>query len=83
MYLPLGSLGFAACSDVLNVSHNTIHCRGLTAVCGWALGSVVAWLVTLKQVIDAELLVSPRLVYGGGCERFPASCVGVLARVSL
>ena len=48
LYLPLGSLGFAACSDVLNVCHNTIHGRGLTAVRGWALGSVVAWLVTLK-----------------------------------
>ena len=48
LYLPLGSLGFVACSDVLNVGHNTIHGRGLVAVRGWALGSVVAGLVTLK-----------------------------------
>ena len=48
LYLPLGGLGFATCSDVLNVGHNTIHGRGLAAVRGWALGSVVAGLVTLK-----------------------------------
>ena len=48
LYLPLGSLGFAACCDMLNVCHNTIHGRGLAAICGWALGSVVAGLVTLK-----------------------------------
>ena len=48
LYLPLGSLGFVACSDMLNVCHNTIHDRGLAAVRGWALGSVVAGLVTLK-----------------------------------
>ena len=48
LYLPLSGLGFTACRDVLNVGHNTIHDRGLAAVCGWALGSVVTGLVTLK-----------------------------------
>ena len=48
LYLPLDGLGFAACSDVLNVGHNNIHGWGLAAVRGWALGSVVAGLVTLK-----------------------------------
>ena len=41
-------LGFAACSDVLNVGHNTIHGWGLAGVRGWALVSVLAELVTLK-----------------------------------
>ena len=48
LYLPLGSLCFVACSDVLNIVHNTLHGWGLAAVCGWALGSVVAGLVTPK-----------------------------------
>ena len=48
LHMPLGSLGFVACSDVLSVCHNTIHGRGLAAVRGWALGSIVAGLVTLK-----------------------------------
>ena len=48
LYLPLGGLGFAACSDVFNVCHDTVHGQGLTAVRGWALGSVVTWLVTFE-----------------------------------
>ena len=42
LYLPLGGLGFTACGDMLNVYHDTVHGRCLTAVRGWALGSVVA-----------------------------------------
>ena len=48
LYLPLDGLGFAACGDMLNVCHDTVHDRGLTAVRGWALGSVVSWLATLE-----------------------------------
>ena len=46
--MPLGGLGFAACSDVLNVGHDSIHDWGFATVRGWALGSVVVGLVTLK-----------------------------------
>ena len=46
--LPFGGLGFATSSDMLNVFHYTIYGRGLTAIRGYALGSVVASLVTLK-----------------------------------
>ena len=45
LYLPLGGLGLTVCGDVLNISHDTVGGRCRTAVRGWALGSVVAWLV--------------------------------------
>ena len=48
LYLPLGGLGFTACGNFLNVCHDIVHGRCLTVVCGWALGSIVAWLVTFE-----------------------------------
>ena len=68
--LPFGDLGFAASSDVLNISHDYVHGRGLTVVRG-------------GLIIDAQLLVSPRSVGGSGSERFTGSWVGVLVRGSL
>ena len=48
LYLSLDGQDFTACGDVLNVCHDIVHNRCLTAVKGCALGSVVAWLVTFK-----------------------------------
>jgi hypothetical protein len=48
LFLPLVGVSLATCSDMLDVGHNRIHSRGLATVRGWALGSVVAGLVTLK-----------------------------------
>ena len=81
--LPLSGLGFTACCDVLYVGHNTIYGGSLSAVCCWALGSVVTGLVALKASTAAELLVSAQSVCGEGCDWFPTSCVGVLARGAL
>ena len=67
MYLPLSVLGFTACGDVLNVGHNTIHGGSLSAVCCWALRSVVTGLVALEAGNSGQVPgVSPICVWGGG-----------------
>ena len=75
LYFPFGSLGFTARGDLLNVSRDTIHERCFTSVIGWALGSVMARWLHLKQVTNVEFLVSPRLFCRGGCERLLGSRV--------
>ena len=66
LYLPLSGLGFTACFDILNVDHNTIHGGSLSAVCCWALRSVVTGLVALEAGNRGQVAgVSPICVWGG------------------
>ena len=65
LYLPLGSLGFVACSDVLNVGHNTIHDGGLSSVRCWTLRSKVTGLVALEAGHGGR--VASVIPIWGGC----------------
>ena len=62
LYLPLGGLGFTSCGHLLKSYHDIVHGPCLTEVCGWALGTVVAWLVTFEtgnrcQVVGISAII--------------------------
>ena len=65
LYLRFGRLGVTSCGDLLNVRHDIVHSRCLTAVSGWAFGRVVARLVTFETSVGRRVGCFSSVVLGG------------------